>query len=348
MFSNRVSLKQLAIVCRSLSTMLHSGLPVVKAFDLAVAKTSDPRLSGIMRDVGTQLRAGEDISTALRSHDTYFPTLMLDMIAVAEHTGALPEVLRALADHYENNLRLRKDFIGLIALPLIQFTAAVLIVAAVIWLLGVIAPNSEEMRELTFGLMGAPGALKWLGGWAILLTSLFIAWKVIAASLSGKRALHGALMRVPVIAHCMRSFAVARFSWAYYLTQQAGMPVTDSLDASLRATANAQFVAAIPQINGDIMDGEPLADALGNSDLFPTDFVQIVHVAETSGTVPEALERLSPQFEDQARRSLRALAITAGWAVWMMVAAFIIFLIFRMILWYVGMLNAAAQEALGG
>ena len=126
------------------------------------------------------------------------------------------------------------------------------------------------------------------------------------------------------------------------------MPVPDSLDASLRATANGVFIAAIPQINGDIMDGEPLADALGHSGLFPEEFVQIVHISETSGTVPEALHRLSPQFEDQARRTLRALAITAGWAVWATVAAFIIVMIFRVMLWYVGMLNAAASEALGG
>jgi type IV pilus assembly protein PilC len=57
---------------------------------------------------------------------------------------------------------------------------------------------------------------------------------------------------------------------------------------------------------------------------------------------------LSPQFEDQARRSLRALAITAGWLVWLCVAIFIIFLIFRIVLWYTGMLNDFAQEALGG
>ena len=51
----------------------------------------------------------------------------------------------------------------------------------------------------------------------------------------------------------------------------------------------------------------------------------MVNVGETTGTVPETLNRLSPQFEDQARRSLRALASAAGWAVWCLVAAFIVF-----------------------
>ena len=347
MAASRVSLKQLAIVCRSLATMLHSGLPVVKACELAVAKTGDPRLRGVMRDVADQLKAGEDIAAALRSHGGYFPTLMVDMVNVAEHTGALPEVLRALADHYENNVRLRKDFLGLIALPVIQFGAAILLVALVLYVFGMIASGNEDIERLTFGMMGAAGALKWLTFWALLIASIYIGYRVAASSLQGRKTLHAALMRVPVVANCMRAFAVARFSWAYHLTQEAGMPVPESLDASLRATANGVFVAAIPQINGDIMNGEPLADALGNCGLFPEEFVQIVHISETSGTVPEALHRLSPQFEDQARRTLRALAITAGWAVWATVAAFIIVMIFRVMLWYVGMLNSAANEALG-
>ena len=86
-----------------------------------------------------------------------------------------------------------------------------------------------------------------------------------------------------------------------------------------------------------------MTDALAESGLFTTDFVQMVHVGETTGTVPETLNRLSPQFEDQARRSLRALATAAGWGVWCIVAVFIIFLIFRIVFWYTGMIDDAIK-----
>jgi type IV pilus assembly protein PilC len=69
----------------------------------------------------------------------------------------------------------------------------------------------------------------------------------------------------------------------------------------------------------------------------------MVQVGETSGTVPEMLERLSPQFEDQARRSLAALAAALGWLVWLIVAGFIIFIIFRVFSWYMGLLNDALK-----
>ena len=92
-------------------------------------------------------------------------------------------------------------------------------------------------------------------------------------------------------------------------------------------------------IDAMVHAGEPLSVALTESRLFPSDYLHMVEVAETSGTVPEMLERLSPQFEDQARRSLTALVAALGWVVWGLVAAFIIFVIFSIALWYIGMIN---------
>jgi type IV pilus assembly protein PilC len=157
------------------------------------------------------------------------------------------------------------------------------------------------------------------------------------------KALHGALLQLPVIGPCLRSFALARFSWAYALTQQAGMDVAPSLEASLKATDNAAFAAAAPQITQAIMAGENFTDGLGSTGLFPADYLAMVDVGETSGTVPETLQRLSPQLEEQARRSLSGLTTALGWLIWAGVAALIIFLIFRLAGFYVNMINTAGQ-----
>jgi len=345
MFTPRIPLKQLAIVCRSLSTSLHAGVPILKAFKTAGKKTSASKLRESMEDITQRLESGEEVSTALRAQGGQFPPLMVDMVHVAEHSGALPEVLRSLAEHYENNLRLRKDFIGQITLPLIQLVAAVFIIAFMIWILGLIAmtQGTKPIDVLGWGLTGTAGAMTWLSGWAIGIVSVFVIYKLVTQSLAGKAAVHRFLMKLPVIGTCMQSFAIARFSWAYHLTQEAGLPVKESLDASLRATANGAFIAAAPAIIGDVMEGQDLSDALALSGLFPDDYLQIVHTGEETGTVPEQLARMSEHFEDQARRSLRALATALGWAVWAGVAVFVIYVIFSIAMWYVGLINDALQ-----
>lgn len=350
MFNPSIKLKPLAVACRSLSTALHAGVPVVRAFNLAGRKSTDPRLRDAMADITTRLKTGEDVATAMQAQGGRFPSLMVDMVHVAEHTGALPEVLQALAEHYENNLRLRKDFIGQITLPVIQLVAAVFIIALLIWLLGIIGASrgTEPIDVLGWGLMGTSGALTWLSWWGMGVAGAVLLYKLATASLAGKAATHKALMRIPVVGGCMQAFAVARFSWAFHLTQEAGMPIEDSLDASLRATSNGAFLNAKRRVIAEVLAGESLTAALANTRLFPEEFIHIVDVAETSGTVPEQLDRMSPQFEDQARRSLRALSSALGWLIWLAVAGFIVFLIFSIALWYVGLIESATREAMGG
>lgn len=117
------------------------------------------------------------------------------------------------------------------------------------------------------------------------------------------------------------------------------MPVDRSLTASLKATNNGAFQNLAPLVCAGIREGEDLSVVLEASQLFPEGYLHMVSVAETSGTVPEMLHRLSPQFEEQARRSLKALTATVSWLVWLLVATFIVFFIFRFFSWYVGMIK---------
>ncbi|MBM80208.1 MAG: general secretion pathway protein GspF [Planctomycetaceae bacterium] len=344
MLSSKVSLKALSHTCRSLSTLLHSGVEVRKAFNLAAKKTTDPKAGLALGNTVDLIREGHDVSSALADQEC-FPELMVDMISVAEQTGMLPEVLAHLANHYENNVTLRREFLGQITWPVIQLVAAIFVVALLIVVFGAIGDGGAQMSFLVLGLSGVDGAIVWLTMTFGSIIGVFVAYKILTAGLAGKQFVDPLLMKIPVLGKCMRSFAIARFSWAYYLTQQSGMPIEDSIDASLRATGNGAFAGAAKPISNAIMAGDDLTAALAGSRLFPEDFIEMVAVAETSGTVPEALYRLSPQFEDQARRSLKTLTTVFSGIVWFSVAAFITFFIFRFVLWYVNMISDAAGGA---
>lgn len=349
MFAARVSTKRLALLCRSLGISLDAGVPILKALDTATRKYSDAHLRRVMLSVIDDIKSGSTFTDAVESHGHYFPELFVDMTAVAEQTGKLPEVLLALAEHYENNLRLKKEFVQQITWPLLQLMAAIGIIALLIYILGWIGENTGTPLDiLGWGLMGTSGAITWLLGWVVLAFLIWFLYRMALASHVWRKSIHRVLMAIPVVGRCLRDFAIARFSWAFYLTQSAGMPVDDSLDASLRATSNGAFDSASRQIIDDVLEGEQLGEALDRSHLFPEDFLDIVHVSEMSGTVPESLHRLSPEFEAQARRSLAALTVAAGWGIWGMVAAFVIFLIFKLAMWYIGMINSVAGNPLGG
>lgn len=348
MFAPHMPLSALAPLCRSLATMLDSGVSLLNALKVVERQQRTALGQRSVKQITDDVRKGTDLAAAFRDQHPYYPELMVEMIEVAERTGALPEVLSGLADHYENLIRLRKTFLGAIAWPMFQLLAAVFIIAGLILILGIVADSQagsgqQRFDPLGFGLFGASGALLWLGYCFGFAGAVFVAYQLLVRGFRQGQAIHSLLLTVPVVGHCMRSFAIARFAWAYALTQQAGMDVKPSLEASLRATNNGAFIAASPQIVAAVMAGEEFTTALEITGLFPRQFLEMVRVGESSGTVPETLQRLTPQFEEQARRSLAALSAALSVGIWVLVASMIIFLIFRLALFYVNMLNEAAN-----
>ena len=325
-----LSQKSLATVSRNLGTLLSSGVPIVKAFRLASRKAADPRLRTAFSDAADSIKSGDTVSESLLATNT-FPPLFIDLVSTAEQTGSLPEVLHGLADHYDKMVELRRDFRSQIALPVLQLVAAILVIAFLIFVLGMIADanGSKAMDPVGLGLSGATGSMVWIGLWAMGFTVLFVVYQFITRNVIAAKVLDRVLLGLPVVGPCLTKFALARFSWAYHLTQNSGLSIDDSIRSSLKATSNGAYVAASQPILDDIYDGEQLSDALEHTQLFPAEFVEMVSVGETSGTVPEALHHLSPQLEADARRSLKAMTSALGWAIWVMVAAFIIYLIIR-------------------
>ena len=88
-----------------------------------------------------------------------------------------------------------------------------------------------------------------------------------------------------------------------------------------------------------------MTDALTASQLFPTDYLQVVATAEETGTIPEQLDRLSHLFDEEARRAMSRLTMLLSGAIWLCVTGLIVFFIFRIAMLYVGTINDAARMA---
>jgi type IV pilus assembly protein PilC len=121
------------------------------------------------------------------------------------------------------------------------------------------------------------------------------------------------------------------------------MDIKPSLESSFKATSNGAFINAIPLVTTMVMEGEDLTDSCRATKLFPPDVIEMMHVGETSGTVPETLQHLGPQFEERARRGLATLTTVFAGMVWLFVAILITFFVFRIAFFYIGMINAAAS-----
>jgi type II secretory pathway component PulF len=149
------------------------------------------------------------------------------------------------------------------------------------------------------------------------------------------------LLAVPVLGATLRDLALSRFCLALRLATESGMSIRKALRLSMRATSNAAFVAASPVVESTVQAGDDVTLALRRTGLFPADLLRIVEVAEASGTLSEVLRHQTDHYDEQAGRRLTVITFLLSCGLWLMVGGCIIFVIFRLFSYYLGLIDPA-------
>lgn len=335
----RIGLRDLAGLSRRLATSLEAGVDVRRVLEREANGRTPSRLRRRLEDLRRKVASGHSLADAVDANHDFFPPLFCEMTDLGEHTGHLSEVYRHLADHYEHQLRLRRIFLASITWPMVQLTAALLVIGVVIWVTGVLA--AEPVDVLGFGLVGDEGLKLYVGMIFVAVVSGVLVYRLLKSSFAVAAPLQKALLRVPLLGGPLRTLALARLAWSMHLTLETGMPLRRALPIALRSTQNALYIQDTDQILRAIASGHEITEALAATGRYPAEFLERLRVGEESGRLPESMEILSRQYQEEALQAIRVLTTLAGFAVWALVALFIIFFILRLAMFYVGAINEA-------
>ncbi len=94
---------QVAMLCRTLSTLMLGGLPVLQGLETALSALRSPKLREGLQETMKGVREGEPVSAGLARHKVV-PRLAVEMIEVGEGTGAMPQMLASVADFFDEDL----------------------------------------------------------------------------------------------------------------------------------------------------------------------------------------------------------------------------------------------------
>ena len=89
--------------CRTLSTLLSQSVPVTEALFLVGKTSGNLVIEEASKKASKLVNDGETIPAALYK-TRVFPPLMMQMVAVGDESGALPELLDKTADFYEEQV----------------------------------------------------------------------------------------------------------------------------------------------------------------------------------------------------------------------------------------------------
>ena len=89
--------------CRTLSTLLGSGVPILQALEITARSSGNAVVECAILTTRSGIERGESIASPLRQTGV-FPPLVVQMINVGESTGALDTMLSKIADFYEEEV----------------------------------------------------------------------------------------------------------------------------------------------------------------------------------------------------------------------------------------------------
>lgn len=93
----------LAKVCRTLSTLLNSGVPVLEALEITAEVAGNRIIAEVILRTANEVKNGGTIADSFRQSGQ-FPSLVVQMTATGEETGRLPELLNKAALYYEQQV----------------------------------------------------------------------------------------------------------------------------------------------------------------------------------------------------------------------------------------------------
>jgi general secretion pathway protein F len=309
----RLKAVDLAIATRQLASLLAAGLPLGQA----LAVVSEQAEKAVVRErfsaVRSEVLSGHSFSDALARFPKDFPDIYRSLVAAGEQSGGLALVMERLADHVETRTALTQK-VGLAFLypGVVTLVAVAVIVGLLTYVVpqvvGVFAQTKQKLPFLTLAMLQVSKFLReW--GWLLVLVliAVFIGWRMALRNKDLRLAWDGLMLRTPIVGRLIRGTNTARFSSTLAILSSSGVPLLSALDAGAQTLSNVALQNNVIDAISRVREGASLSRALGAQRQFPPMLIHFISSGESTGKLPDMLERAAKAQAQEVERRTMAL-----------------------------------------
>jgi len=299
----RIKSMDLSTICWQLTTMVEGGIPITTALETISEDIENLQLQQVLQQVVEKMQKGETFSDSISGYPKVFNQLFRATILAGETGGNLPEVLRRLAEYFDNRDKLAKKIKGAMAYPIFIFTFIVLIV---IFIMTFIVPRFSaifdqlggKLPAFTRGFMGVYDMLRYnivylIGSVLLLVISSVFAFK----TKKGHYLFCRIALALPLLGKVFSQAFIAMFCRTMSTLLAAGVSVLEVFDILSTMTSNDIIKDAIIQAREHIVGGSNVSLGLAASGFFPNIVIKMTQVGEETGSLPKVLDRTSDYYE---------------------------------------------------
>jgi type IV pilus assembly protein PilC len=311
----RVKAHELTVATRQLSTMISSGMSLLRALYVLEDQCENDKLKEAWCSVRKDVEAGISLSEALSRHPDIFNDLYIAMVAAGETGGILEGTLTRVADQLEKDDSLRRQVKAAMMYPImIASFAGLVMIALVVFIVPVFAKVFKDFGG------DLPTITKFTVGMSHLITGrwylcIAVGWGIVFAFRKWKNSERGReqwdrfKLKIPwKIGDTVQKIALARFSRTFSALVAAGVPMLEAIDITGRTSGNKVVEKAMVAVKDSVMGGGTVSAPMRTApEAFPTMVVSMLAVGEETGAMDTMLSKIADFYEDEVAAAIKAL-----------------------------------------
>ena len=313
-FFQRIKATDLTVMTRQLSTMVSSGMTILRALYVLEAQTENEKLADTVVAVRKDVEAGLPLSDAFERHPDVFNPLFVAMTRAGETGGVLDSALLRVADQLEKEDSLRRQVKSAMMYPAVVLSFAFAVLLALVAFLvpvfiGVFKQFGGDLPAITKVTVAMSKALT--GYWYLLILAvvgMVVAFRKWKKSERGRPQWDAFRLRIPAkIGDIVQKVALARWSRTLSALVSAGVPLLHALDITGQTAGNTVVQRAMDGVIESVKNGGTIADPLKAAPVFPSMVAHMVGVGEETGALDTMLNKIADFYEDQVEAAVKSL-----------------------------------------
>jgi type IV pilus assembly protein PilC len=330
----------LVIATRQLSTMVSSGMSLLRALYVIEEQTESDKLREVFIEVRKDVEAGVALSDALQRHPEAFNELYVAMVQAGETGGILDKTLVRVAEQLEKDAALRRQIKAAMIYPsLIGGFAFVVLFALVTFLVPVF---EKIFKDFGGELPAITKFTVWLSHiftqrWYVMfavvfaIVWLFRRWK---NSQRGRIQWDRLKLKFPMkIGDIVQKVCLARFSRTFSGLIAAGVPMLEAIEITGKTSGNKVIEMAMDDVRDSVKKGGSLTQPMTKvPEAFPVMVTQMIGVGEETGALETMMSKVADFYEEQVDAAVKALTSILEPVMIIVVGAIVGFIVISMYL----------------
>lgn len=309
----RVRSSEITQFGRQLSSLIKSGVPILRALWIIQEQTQNPPMRKFLERAQTEINNGRPLSAVLADYPKYFSPLYVAMVRMGEDSGNLQEAMLRISDYRQRQEEILSRVRTAMAYPILM---GVVGLGTIVFMLTFVIPKLTKLFSSLGTNLPAPTRILmrvsdlfqqpelWMALGLVLLVSAAV-WRWQAELVRGLWS--RASLHLPVIKGFTVKAELARFSRTFELLIKSGLPILRAIETAVPVLSNRVFRRELERAREDLTGGGSLGASLRESGVFPLFMTNLISVSEESGRLDEAMQEIALFYERETDEQIRIM-----------------------------------------